>query len=272
MLQVWVFSSAWTCGSLVPPYPRFQDKPIPLERWKSKQVVISQLILEFLSCPGKWQITPEPSWSCTDVPARTLLITWEARYTFQYHFFCNFIKTSKGELKKKCLKFLVCCACIGTQMSLVRIQSFRRNTLPCQEFIFHMHNHFAFHWPHTVTETWILAWEWQCWFVLQLLNENTAEKLWNTRDLTSAWGHGRVSKATVPLTSPSEMLEHGQRRAVELGKGLEVRSCEECLRELGVFIQRRGSSRGILSLSTTPWKVSVARQGFVSPSNWQATE
>ena len=48
-----------------------------------------------------------------------------------------------------------------------------------------------------------------------------------------------------------EGLERVQRRAAGLGKGLEHKSDEERLRELGCLAWRKGGSRGILSLLTT---------------------
>ena len=49
-----------------------------------------------------------------------------------------------------------------------------------------------------------------------------------------------------------EALEHVQRKAVKLVRGLEHKSYEDWLRELRLFSPRRGGSGETLSLSTTP--------------------
>ena len=52
---------------------------------------------------------------------------------------------------------------------------------------------------------------------------------------------------------------------MKLVKGLEPKSCEEKLRELGAFSLNKTKFRGILLLSTTAWKKVVAK--WVSASS-----
>ncbi|TRZ07813.1 hypothetical protein HGM15179_019295, partial [Zosterops borbonicus] len=55
-----------------------------------------------------------------------------------------------------------------------------------------------------------------------------------------------------------EMLERVQRRATELGKGLEHKSDEELSRKLRMFGLEKGHSGRTLSLCTTPRQEAVA--------------
>lgn len=129
MLQVWVFSFAWRCKNL-PSYPCFQDDPFRKREIQTGSDLLVHLRIFFLVLGN--------GWSHPNQVHHTLLSQlghcWS--HEKQDTIFCtiSIVTLSKqGRVSwKKGLKFLVSCAFIGTQTSLVQIQSFRRNTLLCQ--------------------------------------------------------------------------------------------------------------------------------------------
>ena len=53
----------------------------------------------------------------------------------------------------------------------------------------------------------------------------------------------------LPFRKDMEGMEHVQRRATRLGRGLENKSCEKQLRELGMFVLgKRRVSRDLITL------------------------
>ncbi|KAJ7426483.1 hypothetical protein WISP_15285 [Willisornis vidua] len=87
----------------------------------------------------------------------------------------------------------------------------------------------------------------------ELVCAQVAKKAWVSNNVTSrtrvvtlrlylALVRPRIQFWVPPNYKDIEELEHAQKRAIELGKGLESKSHEEQLKELGASAWRRGSS------------------------------